>query len=105
MNPKTILLLLTTITLSTAIPFSQQQTPASTPTKQSAHPALSSIAASASVSPKANNGICPDTHRSKQCCQSIDSIAEGITKPLGQFFLLSLRDFPSVFLYILPRSC
>ncbi|UDD60440.1 hypothetical protein AFCA_007834 [Aspergillus flavus] len=55
MNPKTILLLLTTITLSTAIPFSQQQTPASTPTKQSAHPALSSIAASASVSPKANN--------------------------------------------------
>ncbi|KAE8328912.1 hypothetical protein BDV39DRAFT_59229 [Aspergillus sergii] len=94
MNPKAILLLLTTITLSTAIPFSQQQTPASTPTGQSANPALSSIAASASVSPKANNGTCPDTHRSKQCCQSIDSIAEGITKPLGQ--LVPLLDGATV---------
>ncbi|KAB8205306.1 hypothetical protein BDV34DRAFT_225468 [Aspergillus parasiticus] len=94
MNPKTILLLLTTITFSTAIPFSQQQTPASTPTKQSANPALSSIAPFASVSPKANSGTCPDTHRSKQCCQSIDSIAEGITKPLGQ--LVPLLDGATV---------
>ncbi|OGM44842.1 hypothetical protein ABOM_006163 [Aspergillus bombycis] len=85
MNPKRILLLLTTVALSTAVPFSQQQTPVSTPTKQSAHPAQSSMfAALASASPEANNGTCPDTHRSKQCCQSIDSIGDEITKGLGQ---------------------
>ncbi|KAB8234733.1 hypothetical protein BDV23DRAFT_181315 [Aspergillus alliaceus] len=84
MNPKSIFLLLTTITLSTAIPFSQQQTqtPTATSTTQTVDPVLSSIIA-ASASASANNNTCPPSHRSKQCCESVNSIADDITKPLG----------------------
>ncbi|KAE8380803.1 hypothetical protein BDV26DRAFT_290067 [Aspergillus bertholletiae] len=91
MNPKTILFLLATATLSTASPAPQQQTPAVlTPAEQSAQLASSiALAASAAALEIAKNSVCADaSYPSKQCCQTVNSVTEGVTKPLDQLFAL-----------------
>ncbi|KAE8355763.1 hypothetical protein BDV28DRAFT_24149 [Aspergillus coremiiformis] len=81
MNPKSRFLLIATIPFAAAVPFSQQ-TPDPTPTTQVVDPALSSMIAAKASASSANN-TCPPSHRSKQCCESVNSITDDITKPLG----------------------
>ncbi|KAB8076032.1 hypothetical protein BDV29DRAFT_155113 [Aspergillus leporis] len=84
MNLKSILILLTTITLSTAIPFAQKTpAPKPTPTVKTVDPILNSLAAAAAAASTGKN-ICPLSKRSKQCCQSVNSIADTITEPIGE---------------------
>ncbi|KAF7596570.1 hypothetical protein BBP40_000970 [Aspergillus hancockii] len=84
MNPKPILILLTIITLSTAIPFAQQ-TPTlnPTPAAKTGDSVLNSLIA-ASAAASSDNSTCPLSKMSKQCCQSINSIADQLTEPIGE---------------------
>jgi hypothetical protein len=46
-------------------------------------PILNSLAAAAAAASTGKN-ICPLSKRSKQCCQSVNSIADTITEPIGE---------------------
>ncbi|RAL01922.1 uncharacterized protein BO80DRAFT_424298 [Aspergillus ibericus CBS 121593] len=99
-------LLLTTLTLTpftTAIPLSNTDTPspsntnsnsntntntAPTPsstltTPEALESAISKIIVQETLADYSNN-TCPPSHRSKQCCESIDNIADQVTGGLGE---------------------
>ncbi|OOF94335.1 hypothetical protein ASPCADRAFT_131880 [Aspergillus carbonarius ITEM 5010] len=88
-------LTLTTLTpVATSIPLSSsttntqsqpQSTPSSTSinTPEALESAISNIIVQETIT-DFNNSTCPPSHRSKQCCESIDNIADQVTDGIGQ---------------------
>ncbi|PYI08003.1 hypothetical protein BO78DRAFT_442575, partial [Aspergillus sclerotiicarbonarius CBS 121057] len=97
------ILLLTTLTLTpgtTSIPLSNTDSSPSSPSNSNSNTNAAPSQTSTLNTPEAlesaiskiivqetltdyNNNTCPPSHRSKQCCESIDNIADQVTDGLG----------------------
>ncbi|KAE8150173.1 hypothetical protein BDV25DRAFT_140089 [Aspergillus avenaceus] len=80
MNFLTTLLL--TATLTSAIPFNQATTPTTPTPTTTTDPVLSSLI-SAQAAKSTDLTTCPLSKPAKQCCQSFNSIAKGVTDGVG----------------------